>query len=269
MNNGSNQQQGGATAILNLCRRINEDLQGIRQKREGQLVALQNALLDSSTGKEDQEIRQNLDYMEQEIKNGFEALREKLKKAKQTPGSGDSRVQTQIDLASRNIQQEIEQYRKAQVDFKARLKDQVQRRYEIANPEASPEEVRQGVEMVLMGQEQSFQVSGNRTRQANDAKKAAMERSLAIRKIEQDMEELVNLSKEIGQLVLQQETAVEQINEDAGNVATNVQIANKQLDSAIVSARNARKWKWYALGIIVLIIIIIIIIVVVVKEVEK
>jgi syntaxin 1B/2/3 len=38
------------------------------------------------------------------------------------------------------------------------LTEQVRRRYQIANPEATPEEVEQGVENVLAGTEQSFQV---------------------------------------------------------------------------------------------------------------
>jgi syntaxin 1B/2/3 len=82
-----------------------------------------------------------------------------LKKIKQTPGSGEARVQTQIDVTSRNLRKEIEQYQKAQSDFQKRLQEQVRRRYEIANPDATPDQVDQGVQSVLLGQEQSFQVS--------------------------------------------------------------------------------------------------------------
>ena len=146
------------TTMLNKCREINDGIADLRAKREGQLAAAQNALLDSSTGKEDQVSRQTLDYIEDEINNGFRYLRDLLKKVKQTPGSGDNRVQTQIDVTSRNLRREIEQYQRCQSDFQKRLREQVRRRYEIANPEASPEEIEQGVDSVLMGQEQSFQV---------------------------------------------------------------------------------------------------------------
>ena len=77
-----------------------------------------------------------------------------------------------------------------------------------------------------------------------------MERSAAIRKIEQDMMELGRLYQEVAELVHQQEPAVEQINEGAQDVQQNVANANKQMDTAIDSARKARKWKWYALIII-------------------
>jgi syntaxin 1B/2/3 len=77
-----------------------------------------------------------------------------------------------------------------------------------------------------------------------------MERSAAIRKIEQDMIELARLYQEVAELVQQQEPAVQQINEGANDVVENVDNANKQIGSAIISARNARKWKWYLLLVI-------------------
>lgn len=61
------------------------------------------------------------------------------------------------------------------------------------------------------------------------------------------MIELARLYQEVAELVQQQEPAVEQINTGAHDVVENVDNANKQIDSAIVSARNARKWKWYIL----------------------
>lgn len=77
-----------------------------------------------------------------------------------------------------------------------------------------------------------------------------MERSAAIRKIEQDMIELARLYQEVAELVQQQEPAIEQINQGAEEVVDNVTNANKQIDTAIESARRARRWKWYVLLVI-------------------
>ena len=137
---------------------MNDSIQDLKVKRESQLASAQNALLDSSTGKEDQSARQTLDYIEDDINNTFRHLRDQMKRIKQTPGSGDSRVQTQIDVTSRKLRKEIELYQKAQSEFQRKLRDQVRRRYEIANPNASPEQIDQGVQNVLLGQEQTFQV---------------------------------------------------------------------------------------------------------------
>lgn len=64
------------------------------------------------------------------------------------------------------------------------------------------------------------------------------------------MIELGRLYQEIAELVHMQEPQVEQINQGAEDVVQNVTNANTQIDSAISSARNARKWKWYALLIV-------------------
>ena len=157
----SNVNQGASvnpTALLNKCKEINEGITELTRKREGQLVSAQKALLDSSTGKEDQSSRQTLDYIEDEINTALRYLRDQFKRVKETPGSGDSRVSGQIENVSRNLRREIEAYQRTQSDFQKRLEEQVRRRYEIANPEATPEELEQGVQNVLMGQEQSFVV---------------------------------------------------------------------------------------------------------------
>ncbi|KAJ5565428.1 hypothetical protein N7504_009830 [Penicillium tannophilum] len=266
----SNMQSGGGpTAILNKCKEMNDAITELRTKREGQLVSAQNALLDSSTGKEDQSARQNVDYIEDEINTALRYLRDQFKRIKETPGSGDSRVSGQVENVNRNLRREIEQYQRTQSDFQKRLEEQVRRRYEIANPEATPEELEQGVQLVLAGQEQSFAVPGTRSRQANDARQATLQRSAAIRKIEQDMIQLGQLYQEVAELIHQQEPAVTQINQSAEETHHNVQEANTKLDSAITSARNARKWKWYALGIVILIIVIIIAVAVGVTEANK
>lgn len=64
------------------------------------------------------------------------------------------------------------------------------------------------------------------------------------------MIELSRLYQEVGEIVHQQEPAFEQISGDAEQVQQNTSDANKQIDSAIVSARKAKKWKWYALIIV-------------------
>lgn len=261
-------QVGDPTVILKECKDLGDAIDGLKGKR-AQLSAAQKALLDSSTGKEDQSTRQAVDYIEDEINNEFRALRDRLQRIKQTPGSGDAMVQPQISLISRKLRTEIQGYQKVQSEFQRSLREQVRRRYEIANPNLPPEELERGVENVLLGQEQSFQISGSRTRQANDARQAALERSAAIRKIEQDMIELSRLYQEVGELVQQQEPAVEQINQGANDVVDNVQNANKQIGTAIDSARRARRWKWYALIIIILIIVIVVGVAVGVVEANK
>ncbi|KAL2864318.1 syntaxin [Aspergillus lucknowensis] len=253
-----NSQPADPTTLLNKCRDINDGIREVKTKREGQLAAAQNALLESNTGREDQSARQALDYVQSEIMANFHKLREDLQKIKSTPGSNQTHVQNQLDVTSRNFRAEMEQYQKNQSEFQKRLKEQVRRRYQIANPEASPDEIDQGVENILAGTEQSFQVAGARTKRANDVRQAVLERSAMIKKLEQGTIEISELMQQLDMTIAQQEPAVEQINRGAESVAQDLGRANTQLGHAVDSARRARKWKWYALIIIIIIIAIIV-----------
>ncbi|KAL3485592.1 hypothetical protein BJX62DRAFT_242816 [Aspergillus germanicus] len=246
------------TSLLNRCRDINEGIRELKGKRESQLAAIQNAYLDSNTERDDQTIRQQLEYVEDEITRAFTKLKDDLKRIKATPGSNATHVQNQLDVTGRNLRTEIENYHKSQSDFKKRLTEQVRRRYQIANPEATPEEVEQGVENVLAGTEQSFQVTGARVKGAYEARTAVQERSAMIRRLEQELKKVLELVLEVQEAIQQQEPAVENIVRDAGNVHQDLENANTQLTGAISSARKARRWKWYALIIVIIIIAIIV-----------
>lgn len=93
------------------------------------------------------------------------------------------------------------------------------------------------------------QVQGMRSQHASDARAAVMQRSAAIRKIEQDLITLAELSQEVAELVHQQEHAVVEIDKAANETHTNFQEANNHLEKGIRSVRNARKLKWWALFI--------------------
>lgn len=155
MNQGSS---GGPGAILGKCREINERITEVIQIRETKLADAQKTLLASSSGKEDESSRQRLDYIEDEIKTALRYMRDQLKRIKETPGAGDPRVREQVENVSRNLQREINENQRSQRDFQTKLEDEVRRRYQIANPEATPEELDQGVANVLAGNEQTFEV---------------------------------------------------------------------------------------------------------------
>lgn len=62
--------------------------------------------------------------------------------------------------------------------------------------------------------------------------------------------ELAEQINTLEEMIVQQEPAVAQIDQGAERVAEDLGNANTQLDTAITSARKARKWKWYALLIV-------------------
>jgi syntaxin 1B/2/3 len=133
----------------------------LRQKRERQLHAAQQAVLDSTNSATDQQTRRNLDNVESEITAALRQTRDMvadLKHKLRSNPDGSAAVHTQVGLLGRNLQEEVEQMRKSQMVFDRTLREQVRRRYEIANPDATAEEIDSGVEGVISGQAQAFQV---------------------------------------------------------------------------------------------------------------
>lgn len=155
------QTTNNTTAILNKCRDANTEIARLRQKRERQLHAAQQAVLNSTNSATDQQTRRNLDNIESEIMQSLRQTRDMVSGLKHTLSSSpdsSGAVHAQVGLLGRNLQEEVELMRKSQMVFDRQLRSQVRRRYEIANPEATAQEVDAGVESIISGQAQAFQV---------------------------------------------------------------------------------------------------------------
>ncbi|KAL4869612.1 hypothetical protein BDV12DRAFT_167697 [Aspergillus spectabilis] len=244
--------------LLDSCKRLNEELKQLKNKRETTLAAAQNAVLQSNNSSEDKAANDQLENIKAELNNAFLKLKEDFAKIKNTPGSGDSSVQNQIEHQGRRLAGEIQEFQNSMKEFRQRLREQLRRRIQIAEPDATPEQVEESLENVLSGSAQVFQVSGARTQRGRDVADAVSKRSEQIKKIEVDITLLHTLVQEVLELVMQQEPAVQQIDQGAENVARDLENANTQLGQAVVSARKARRWKWYALIIVIIIIAIIV-----------
>jgi syntaxin 1B/2/3 len=138
-------------------REIEEQLSHVATK-QAQLRPAQQALLDSTTSTEDYQYRLRVESFENEIMDYFGRARNILADLKREANPDDQRVQTQIQHISDKIRQDIEAYRISQSDFDRQMRAQVRRRYEIAHEDATQEEIDQGVENVILGQEQVFGV---------------------------------------------------------------------------------------------------------------
>lgn len=92
-------------------------------------------------------------------------------------------------------------------------------------------------------------MQSNRRGQAQSALRAVQGRHEAIQKIERQMIELAQLFQDMEAAVVQQEPAVENIDQKAEDTVTNLGKGNEQLDQAVDKARAARRKKWICLGI--------------------
>lgn len=136
---------------------INQALSKVQFQRE-QLFPIQQALLSSTSSAEDRHLRNRIDSTEEEITNSFQYVRTLLDNMKRDLDMTKPNNQSQVKIIGDQIRSTVEDYRRAQRVFSEQLEAQVQRRYEIVHPEATEEEVREGVENVLYGNAQAFEV---------------------------------------------------------------------------------------------------------------
>lgn len=85
--------------------------------------------------------------------------------------------------------------------------------------------------------------------EAQTALEVNRKRHEGIQEIEKQMMELAQLFQDLNAMVIQQDAAVENIDQRGEDIQENVEQANVQLDGAIKSASAARRKKFWCLGI--------------------
>jgi len=191
-----------------------------------------------------------LDNASIQIMATYRALVDRVKRLKSKPESGNPALAPQIGRVDRKLKEAMHEYQKLDAEFRKKLQEQMARQYRIVRPEASEQEVREAVEDT--SQQQVFSqalMQSNRRGQAQSALSAVQSRHEEIQKIERQMIELAELFQDMENLVVQQEAAVTNIEMKGEEVVENMDKGNEQITTAIKSARNARKWKWWCLGI--------------------
>jgi syntaxin 1B/2/3 len=245
--NGSQfgQQGGNPNQILNDCRNIDA---GIDEASEvlRELQALQaKAINDANTSMNSQ-----LESQSSQLMSMYRDLVGKIKNIKQMPESGQPKNAPQVQRVDRKLKKAMEAYRQADADYRRRLQEQSARQYRIVRPDASEQEVREAVENP--DSQQVFQqamMNSNRRGQAQSTMNAVRSRHEAIQNIERQMIELAELFTDMDNLVMQQEAAVTNIEMKGEEVVENMDKGNAEIGTAIVHARNTRKWKWWCLCI--------------------
>ncbi|KAI1193089.1 t-SNARE [Nemania serpens] len=161
----------------------------------------------------------------------------------------------QVSTIKAQFERELRSYQEEESSFRGRYRDQIARQYRIVNPDASEDEVREATE-ADWGNEGVFQTAlrTNRTGQASSVLGAVRARHNELQRIERTLMELASLFQDLAVLVEQQEAPVVQAEQNAENTTKYIDQGNQQVKKGIISARNARKWKWWCLLIVILII---------------
>ncbi|OTB05685.1 hypothetical protein M426DRAFT_21715 [Hypoxylon sp. CI-4A] len=256
------------TSILNEVSEINHGIDTIDRNLD-QLKMLQQRALDDADASGSSNTSRQLDALSSETMAHYRSLTERVRQLKSNPES-QQKFGQQVRRVDGRLKDAIRAYQGVESAFRKKTQEQMARQYRIVRPDADEAEVRAAVEDQTGGQVfQQALMQSNKRGQAQAVLSAVQDRHAQLQKIEQQIMELAQLFQDMDTLIIQQETAVVDIEQKAEEVVDNLDKGNQEVGVAINTARATRKKKWICLGIVVAIIAIIVIVVAVYVSLNK
>jgi syntaxin 1B/2/3 len=236
-------RQADPNQILNACGEVQAGIKELRVLLEN-IQTKQAGALNDPSGKKVEEVEATAT----QIMAMYQELIRQAKRIKQMPESGSPRNAPQVGIVTRNLKEFLREYQRIESQYRQRSNEQSARQYRIVRPDASEQEVREAVENPGQVFQQAM-MNSSRQGQAQSTLNAVRARHEAIQKIESQMIELAQLFEEMNNLVVQQDEAVANIEMKGEEVVDHMDKGNAEIGTAIVHARNTRKWKWWCLCI--------------------
>ncbi|KXX80026.1 Syntaxin-like protein psy1 [Madurella mycetomatis] len=164
----------------------------------------------------------------------------------------------QFETLNGDFRDTIQRFLQEEQQYKERYREQIARQYRIVNPDATDDEVQQAAD-ADWGNEGVFQsaLRTNRSGHASAVLGNVRARHNDMLKIERSIMELVDLLNILNDQIVQQSAVIEDVAQKAEQTTEHLGNANTQINKAVKSALNARKLKWWCLGIAILIAIVI------------
>lgn len=239
---------GNSNSILNEVTEINRGIDMIDRNLD-QLKMLQQRALDDADASASSNTNRQLDALSSETMAQYRSLTERVRQLKSNPES-QQKFGQQVRRVDSRLKDAIRAYQGVESAFRKKTQEQMARQYRIVRPDADESEVRAAVEDQTGGQVfQQALMQSNRRGQAQQVLSAVQDRHEQLKKIESQMLELAQLFQDMDTLVMQQDVAVEAIEQKAEEVVVNIDKGNQEVGVAINSARATRKKKWICLGI--------------------
>ncbi|KAM0788565.1 hypothetical protein ACM66B_001690 [Microbotryomycetes sp. NB124-2] len=173
----------------------------------------------------------------------------------------------QVEALKLRFKDAIQNYAEVERDNRAKNKARMERQIKVVNPSLSAAEVGDMVRRAEEGGgEAIFQQALMRTGRSYAAKNALREvetRAAELARIEATLTELAQLFNDMSLMVEAQDVQIVAIEKQAAEVNNDMEVGLNHTKAAVVSARNARKWRWVCFWILLVIILIVLIVVVV------
>lgn len=169
-------------------------------------------------------------------------------------GQNDNTKNTQANNIKDQFQKAVKRYQNMENNFRLKFRERTERQFRTVRPDASESEVKEAVDEAENGHTQIFAqavMQSNRVGAAQSALDEVQNRHREIVLINQTVEELANLFRDLEIMVAEQEAPIQQINKTTKEAQTHLEQGVAQTGLAVKSARAARKKKWICFGICV------------------
>ncbi|KAI9301429.1 t-SNARE [Cunninghamella echinulata] len=250
--------------LQELIRTINDNVQRVQTH--------QAAMLQTADAQELARHRSQVESLTQETQSIMTRVKKQLKDIEPTSRHSDLTIRkNQFASIMKSFMEAIERHRTTALDFQRDEAKQLERQIRIANPNATPHEIEQAISQAEEGKPnavfaQQILQSVTQDQRRYDAQQtldAVQERHNDIRRLAQSVQELSELFQEMQFLLENQEKVIADINTQTEQTVMDLEHGEKQVATAIQSAKATRRKKWICFGIFIAIILIIVIVLVV------
>lgn len=168
----------------------------------------------------------------------------------------------QIENCRQRFLEEIQEYRIIENQNREQTKLQAERQYKIIKPDASEQEIRAVVEDGSDSQQyfQQALMQSNRRGEARTVLNEVQTRHRELLKLERTMAELTQLFHDMEELVIEQDQAIQQIDEQVATAQHDIEQGVGHTNKAVISAKKARKKRLWCFLICLIIVAILAII---------
>ncbi|KAK9469877.1 t-SNARE [Lipomyces arxii] len=220
------------------------------------IESLHNRSLNEIDTEQDQWNQKQIDTLVAETSQLSNNIKFKIKSI-EGRSRNDSTKRVQADAVKKTFMDSIQRYQTVEASYSMKYKQRAERQYRIVRPDASDEEVQAAIE-----DESGTQIfskalyNSNRRGEARAALTEVQNRHKDIQKIERTLGELVQLFKDMEELVEVQAQDVQAVDNTMKRVEQEVNRGVEDTRVAIKHARSARRKRWICFGIVVIICII-------------
>ncbi|KAK9387543.1 t-SNARE [Lipomyces mesembrius] len=220
------------------------------------IESLHNRSLNEIDTEQDQWNQKQIDSLVAETSQLSNTLKYKIKSLEGKSRS-DSTKRVQVDAVKRTFMDSIQRYQSVEASYGMKYKQRAERQYRIVRPDATDDEVRQAIEDTSGSQIFSQALlNSNRRGEARTALTEVQNRHKELQKMERTLGELVQLFKDMEELVEVQAQDVQAVDHTVKRVENEVNKGVEETRIAVKHARAARRKRWICFGIIVIICII-------------